>query len=135
VLPVKETTGAGGKTIVLVDDSVEMNRCYQQLLEMEGYQVFTADSGPEALELLKRIPSPDLMLVDCLMPGMSGIDFLNELKTVNPNFFQTTPIVGLSGMFAESALLTEMRSLVSHLAEKPNDIDEVVKLVRENVRR
>lgn len=134
MLPLSQTPTVGPKTIVIVDDSLDLIRTYQQVLELEGYRVFLAGGGLEALELLGRIPPPDLLLVDCLMPGMSGIDFLHELKTRNEAVFKSTPIVGLTGLFSESSILKEMRPLVRRLVEKPDTIDEIVKLVNETVR-
>ena len=134
MLPLSQTSTVSPKTIVIVDDSLDLTRTYQQVLELEGYHVFRAGNGPEALELLSRIPAPDLLLVDCLMPGMSGVDFLRELEKNNQAVFKSTPIVGLSGLYRESPILKEMGTMVCRLAEKPNDIDEVLKLVRETVR-
>ena len=134
MLPLSETQMESPKTVVIVDDSLDLTRTYQQVLELEGYRVFLAGSGPEALELLDRIPPPDLLLVDCLMPGMSGVQFLRELETRNQTVFKSTPIVGLSGLFRESRMLEEMKTLVCRLAEKPDNIDEVLKLVQETIR-
>ena len=122
MLPVNQISNISPKTIVIVDDSLELTRVYQQVLELEGYRVFLAGSGPDALELLTGIPPPDLLLVDYAMPGMNGAEFLKELETRNPSIFKITPIVGLSGLYRESPMLKEMRSMVCRLVEKPDGI-------------
>ena len=134
MLPLSQGTAMKQKTIVIVDDSIELTQGYQQALEFEGYQVFLSASGRDALELLDRIPPPDLLLVDCLMPEMSGTEFLIELRNRKQELMKGTPIVALTGLFRESAQLDEMRRMISRLAEKPNTIDQLVKLVKETIR-
>ena len=134
MLPLNPTSELILKTIVIVDDGAELAQLYKQVLELEGYQVFLAGSGEEALELLSRIPPPDLLLVDCLMPGMSGVEFLRALEARHQAVFEKTPIVGLSGLYRECSILQEMKPLVCRLAEKPSDVDEVINLVRETIR-
>ncbi len=72
-----------GSTILLVDDSVEYVDSTAPLLEREGHQVLKANSGPEALELLRN-QKVDLLLLDYYMPGMTGEDVVTELRRFNP---------------------------------------------------
>ncbi len=134
MLSLTESLKSEPKTIVIVDDTLDLTCAYQQILELKGYRVFLAASGPEALELLSRIPSPNLLLVDFLMPIMNGVDFLKELKKQNPEIFEITPIVGFSGLFSGSPLLIEMELMVCRVVEKPSGIEEVLRLVNETIR-
>ena len=65
--------------ILIVEDEQTLNEAYQIILEKNGYTVYSAFNGKEALEVTKDV-EPDLILLDLLMPRMSGIDFLKTYK-------------------------------------------------------
>lgn len=72
-------------TTVLVVDDDEPNRVtLERILVREGYATFHAASGREALEIL-RAKSVDLVLTDLKMPGMTGIDLLKAIRTLDPD--------------------------------------------------
>jgi CheY-like chemotaxis protein len=71
----------GMTTILLVDDNEDLRALYGTLLRREGYEVREAENGPEALALLEHATSePCLLLLDLMMPGMSGADVLEALR-------------------------------------------------------
>ncbi|MGI9103990.1 MAG: sigma-54-dependent transcriptional regulator [Terriglobales bacterium] len=72
--------------ILVVDDEPSMLRYLQTLLEVESYRVDTASSGEQALERLQAGSSPDLVLLDVLMPG--GIDGLQTLEQIRERYPQ-----------------------------------------------
>lgn len=122
--------GMQKKIIVLVDDNVDLARSYQEILLQEGYEAHIAGSGEEALTLLRRLQAPHLILLDCLMPEMSGEEFLSELAVRLPEVSSKAPVVGFSSFFEESPHLDGLRSRVRHMAEKPHDIDAFVDMVK-----
>ncbi len=63
------------ETILIIDDDVAIGNLEQEVLEREGYLVQRAYSGTETLLLLKE-KKPDLILLDLMLPGMSGEDIL-----------------------------------------------------------
>src|SRR6202000_1933394 len=66
---------------VLVVDDIEVNvRLLEAKLLSEYYDVLTASSGPHALEIAKR-ESPDIVLLDVMMPGMDGLEVCERLKS------------------------------------------------------
>lgn len=69
--------------ILVVDDEKNILKLYQAELEDEGYEVVTANSGREALEVFDR-ENPDLVTLDILMPDMDGIQVLRYLKEKKP---------------------------------------------------
>jgi two-component system cell cycle sensor histidine kinase/response regulator CckA len=80
-------------TILCIDDEPEILRLREQQLEMYGFLVLTASSGTEGLQLLSDGQVVDLVLLDYVMPGMSGEELAKELKRLYPR----VPIVLMSG--------------------------------------
>jgi CheY-like chemotaxis protein len=66
--------------ILIVDDEVTVRMLLRDVLEMEGYEVAEAEDGPTALGLMAQT-RPDLVLLDIMMPGMSGIDVLAQVRS------------------------------------------------------
>lgn len=65
--------------ILIVEDETLLNEAYETVLKHEGYEVYKAFNGEEALDILKDT-TPDLILLDLRMPKMDGLTFLSELK-------------------------------------------------------
>lgn len=68
--------------ILVADDSETILLLLRTRLEMEGHEVETATDGQEVVDAVRRDPTggPDLLLLDAMMPGKSGIDALGELR-------------------------------------------------------
>jgi DNA-binding NtrC family response regulator len=71
--------------ILLVDDEPGMLRYIKTLLEVEEHQVATASTGEEALEIVEKGLTPDLVLLDLLMPGIDGLETLENLRKLRPS--------------------------------------------------
>jgi DNA-binding NtrC family response regulator len=70
--------------ILLVDDEPGMQRYIRTLLEVDNYKVEVANTGEEALEMVQKGLRPDLVLLDLLMPGIDGLQTLEELRKLQP---------------------------------------------------
>lgn len=70
--------------ILLIEDQPNQRLLYEQELTDEGYEVFTAANGEEALELFNRC-RPQLVIVDVLLPGMNGIEIMEKMLSADPN--------------------------------------------------
>ena len=70
--------------VLVVDDEQSFRETTRLFLEGDDYRAATAANGGEALELARR-EMPDLVLLDLIMPGMSGVDVLKELHAMNPD--------------------------------------------------
>ena len=77
--------------LLVADDSETVLLMLQRRLEMEGYEVVTATDGLEALERLRELApkEPDIILLDAMMPNMSGTEVLEEVRGKG----STVPIV------------------------------------------
>src|SRR5713101_3588970 len=71
--------------ILLVDDEPGMLRYIRTLLEVDEYKVETASSGEEAVERVQKGLQPDLVLLDVLMPGIDGLQTLEQLRQLQPS--------------------------------------------------
>jgi CheY-like chemotaxis protein len=80
-------------TILCVDDEETPRILRKLILQKQGYQVVTAGSGVEALEVLNRA-SINLVLSDQMMPGMTGTELTKSVKAMRP----TMPVILISGV-------------------------------------
>jgi DNA-binding response OmpR family regulator len=81
--------------ILIVEDNTTLNEAYELILTHEGHTVQVAHDGLEALEQLKDF-TPDLILLDLLMPKLDGIGFLKEYRKLYPK--SETKIVVLTNL-------------------------------------
>ena len=81
------------KKIMVVDDEPDILLTVGQMLEISGYEVIKAADGNECLEKLSEV-TPDLVLLDLMMPGMSGWDVAAKIKE-NPKW-NNIPIIFLT---------------------------------------
>jgi CheY-like chemotaxis protein len=84
---------ANSITILCVDDEETPRTLRKLILQKQGYQVITAGSGAEALELLER-EKIDLVLSDQMMPGMLGTELTKSVKAARPKM----PVILISGV-------------------------------------
>src|ERR1700730_9111841 len=70
--------------ILLVDDEPGMLRYIRTLLEVDDYSVQTASTGEEALQQVEKGLRPDLVLLDLLLPGIDGLQTLEQLRQILP---------------------------------------------------
>jgi len=110
------------KRIIYVDDDLELTQLVQTWLEDHGYEVLVANDGEEGLELILT-ESPDLIILDVVMPGLSGWEVVKYLRTKSA--WNDVPVLMLTGI---GATLNEMTSPLygadGHL-DKPFDLDEL----------
>lgn len=81
------------KNVFIIDDEVDVVEVVQMLLEAEGYNVFKAFNGKEALTLLEET-TPDLVILDIMMPEMDGLEVCKRMRKINK--MKDIPIVMFS---------------------------------------
>jgi CheY-like chemotaxis protein len=79
-------------SVLIVEDDEDIRAAMAELLEGEGFQVSVASNGQEGLEVLEHLGKPCLVLLDLMMPVMSGEDFLRHLRE-NPSFTRVPVII------------------------------------------
>ncbi len=89
------------KKILVADDTVTVRKVAARLLAEAGYDVLEAEDGRQALDLVQK-EHPDLILLDLLMPKMTGFDVLREVKKAGRT--KATPILIMSGVFKKDVM-------------------------------
>jgi two-component system, chemotaxis family, chemotaxis protein CheY len=114
------------KAVLVVDDEPAILDMIAELLGYEGYQVVTTSQGSIALARARADP-PALILLDLMMPGMSGWQMIAALQA-SPQT-RAIPIVVLSAR-RDLPMIAQDLGIVTFLA-KPFDIDELIDIVRQ----
>jgi CheY-like chemotaxis protein len=73
--------GSKGGPVLIIEDDADIRDTLSEVLQGHGYQVATASNGKEGLEALDRIDRPCVILLDLMMPVMSGPEFLEAFHT------------------------------------------------------
>ncbi|MCK4602568.1 MAG: response regulator, partial [Phycisphaerae bacterium] len=97
---------SSGKTVLVVDDSTDYLESTKTLLEREGHRVLCAESGEEALQILRE-NHVDLILLDYYMPKMTGEEVVKRLREFNPY----VPVVLQTGYVSEQPPREVLRRL------------------------
>ncbi|MCA9959431.1 MAG: response regulator transcription factor [Anaerolineales bacterium] len=113
-----------------VDDNTYTLRIVQHTLEHAGFQVLTAVSGKEALNLINRHGMPHLAIVDWHMPGMSGIEFCHAVRE-----FSDMPVVMLTAVATEEDIVRTIETYAEDYIVKPFSPAELVARIKRVLRR
>jgi len=113
-----------GKRILIADDEEAARRGLGQILTEDGYEVFLASDGEEALRLVAQ-ESPDILLTDLRMPGMDGHELLNRVRQGYPDM--TVVIMTAHGTI-RSAVQALQEGAEDYLT-KPIDVEELEHLL------
>ena len=116
--------------ILIVDDEPEIVRGLQDNLRFEGYQTSTAADGREALAVAAR-EAPDLILLDIMMPGLSGWDVCRELRGQGID----VPIIMLTARGEETDRVRGLELGADDYITKPFSLRELLARVRAVLRR
>jgi DNA-binding NtrC family response regulator len=103
------------KTVLVVDDDPTQRRLVQAVLEREGFAVVHAESGDEALKRLHGGGGADLVLLDMVMPGMSGLETLAELRKGG----DATPVIVLTASGGIEMVVKAMQAGAQDFFVKP----------------
>jgi len=118
-----------GKTILVVDDQANVRRLLREYLEEEGFRVVVAENGRDALYVARR-EKPDLILLDIMMPEMSGYEFMRTFTKE-----QDTPIILLTAKLEESDKVLGLELGADDYITKPFSMRELVARIRAVLRR
>ncbi|WP_312219198.1 sigma-54 dependent transcriptional regulator [Brevundimonas sp.] len=103
------------KTVLVVDDDPAQRRLIQAVLDREGYAVVHAESGGEAIDRLTKGGGADVVLLDLVMPGLSGLEALAEMRTAGV----TTPVIVLTANGGIETVVRAMQAGAQDFFVKP----------------
>lgn len=109
-------------SILIVEDDIDIRSALVQILHLEGYSTAEASNGKEALEYIRNNPSPCMVLLDMMMPVMSGRQFLDAFQD-EPNS-TTVPVVIISAI-ADRVDTTGAKEFI----KKPLEISRLLEVV------
>jgi DNA-binding NtrC family response regulator len=116
--------------VLLVDDEEQFVETLAQRLEARDFTVATAFNGDQALEYVKG-KDVDVVVLDVLMPGISGIDTLRELKKIRP----LTEVIMLTGHATVETAIEGMKLGAFDYLMKPTEIEDLVEKINKAQRR
>ena len=117
-------------TILVVDDEEIMREILETLLTREGYDVKLASSGEEGLELARALPF-DAAVVDIMMPGINGIETLDELR----RFDEDLAVIIITAYASVESAISAMKSGAFDYITKPFKNEEVLVVIRNAMER
>jgi len=117
------------KTILVVDDKASVRTLLQEYLTESGFRAVTADNGCDALSVAER-EKPDLILLDIMMPEMSGYEFMRVYRKE-----QDTPIILLTAKLEETDKVLGLELGADDYVTKPFGMRELVARIRAVLRR
>ena len=115
------------RTLLLVEDDYDIRTMLVMLLDMEGYRVVRSANGREALGELLGGLHPDLILLDLMMPVMSGWQLLDIME--RDPVLAAIPVIVISGDGRSAA--QHVADRVSCFLKKPLDLDELLSKIEE----
>lgn len=117
-------------TLLWVDDEIEHLRAHIFFLEKKGYEVVTVSNGDDAIDLCRQ-RSFDLVLLDEMMPGISGLETLQAIKSIAPSM----PVVMVTKSEEENIMNQAIGSKISDYLIKPVNPNQILLTLKKNIHR
>lgn len=117
--------------VLVIDDEEKMCEFLELVLSQDGHKVVTATSGEQALEMIRSKSDLDVIVTDLMMPGMSGMEVLEEAKRLLPD----TPVIMITGYSTVENAVQAMKAGAFDYLPKPFKVDEVKLVVKKALDR
>ncbi|MDP2337409.1 MAG: bifunctional response regulator/alkaline phosphatase family protein [Bacteroidota bacterium] len=114
--------------ILWTDDEIDLLRAHIIFLEEKGFEVVTANNGSDAIELVRK-EFFDIIFLDENMPGLSGLQTLSEIKTIDPN----VPVVMITKSEEEDIMDEAIGSKMADYLIKPVNPNQILLSIKKNV--
>ena len=115
--------------ILIVEDEPALAESVRYALDDEGYDVIVADNGPSGLESARAL-KPDLVLLDLMLPGMSGLDVCRQMRMSSD-----VPIIVLTAKDSEADKVSGLELGADDYVTKPFSMRELTARIRAHLRR
>lgn len=114
--------------VLVIDDEQSLLETLEVLLEDEGYEVSTALTGQEGLEIFDEV-GPDLVLLDIRMPKMGGVEVLEEIRDRS----ESVPVVLITAQASLNSAIEAVNLGANHYVRKPFSNDELLAIIRRSL--
>ena len=111
------------RPVLIVEDDKSIREGIKAVIESDGREAFVASNGREAIDVLRRIPTPGLILLDLMMPVMTGWEFLANLRADDE--FSAIPVVIVSAVPSRHELGA------TRVVQKPVEVSVILSIVQE----
>ena len=122
--------GSRSKTVLIVEDDPDIREVLEEMVDAGNHPVLTATNGAEGLAALDQLEPPALILLDLMMPVMSGFAFLEELARRTDRKGDKVLLITAN---ETAERLAQLPGVVGYV-KKPFDLDEVLALVEKHLR-
>jgi CheY-like chemotaxis protein len=116
----------GTETVLLVEDAPMIRRLARQIMVRAGYTVIEAGDANQAMELVEKHPCIDVLLTDLIMPGPSGVELADQLKTTRPGI----RVLFMSGYTDNAIVRNGMLGESAAFLQKPFTPEELLRKLR-----
>ena len=116
--------------LLWADDEMELLRAHLLFLEKKGYEVVTVTNGTDAIEECRR-QTFDLVLLDEMMPGLSGLETLQRIKEISPQ----TPVVMVTKSEEEDIMNQAIGQQIADYLIKPVNPNQILLTLKKNIHR
>ncbi len=115
--------------ILVVDDDDGVQKLVATLLNRSRMDAIRAMTATEAAQILRQPPLPDLMLLDIMLPEISGIDFLKQMRS--KTVFDDLPVIILSALADPKTIRAGLDAGADRYLTKPYLVNNLVKTIQE----
>jgi len=112
--------------VLIVDDEEELAKTIAERLEIRGIRSQTASNSDKAIDLIKS-QMPDVVVLDLMMPGISGLGILKQIKSLDLNI----PVILLTGYGSNEMTLEGMNLGAFDYVLKPCNLDDLITKIQD----
>ncbi|WP_415061970.1 response regulator [Bdellovibrio sp.] len=128
----KENVEPSKSSILILEDDESVGLALKEVLARAGHNVFLASRPDEANTVLSTHPNIEFLFCDCLLPQMTGLDFIKQARTNYPS--SRFKVVLMSGIYTDKQFIQESTQSTQALAflKKPFEMEQVLKIVKKD---
>jgi len=119
------------KKILIIEDSKKTTSVLKEVLEMEGYSVYIANDGVNGIAMARR-EKPDLILLDLLLPKVSGFDVCSILK--KDDYTRHIPIIIISTMYSKENIDKLKICGILNFLKKPYKLEDLLAEIKKTIK-
>jgi CheY-like chemotaxis protein len=117
-----------GKTVLIVDDDIRNIFALASVLERQNMEIASAETGHDAIRILKELPEIDIVLMDIMMPEMDGIATMKEIRKLPQ--FKSLPIIAVTAKAMKGDREKCIEAGAWDYLSKPVDTEQMLSLMR-----